>query len=437
MSPASHTGARDRRIMKRRQLAAHLAGMLAALAAIACSPEAPTPEASAPAPAESPSDPALAPITPLDYAAPANWLCRPETQDACEQVATATSVAADGTLTKDSFAPAADPPIDCFYVYPTISRDLGGNADAKPGAEELEIVRQQAARFGATCRLFAPLYRQVTFTALKKLRAGEDVQTDREMAYADVKAAWVRYLANENAGRGIVFIGHDQGAGLLTRLIASEIDGQPIQSQLVSALLIGGPVETSAALSAGGSFRTIPLCAPGKGPGCVIAYSAFRANSPPPPDSLFGAAATTGMRAACVNPADLDNGGGVLKPLMPAGAVLFDELAPPAPWTTDNPVIDTPFVALPGLLTARCINNGTFNYLAITVNADPADRRTDAIGGDVIVNGALRPLWGLHIVDMHLAMGNLVDIVARQSAEWLNSRTPGSTLPEAFHAEPH
>ncbi|MEQ1784530.1 MAG: DUF3089 domain-containing protein [Hyphomonadaceae bacterium] len=367
----------------------------------------------------------------------ANWLCRPETQDACEQVATATSISEDGALTPESFTPANDPPVDCFYVYPTISRDLGGNADAKPGVEETEIIRQQAERFGADCRLFVPLYRQVTFTALRKLRAGEDVETDREMAYADVKAAWHRYLATDNSGRGFVLIGHDQGAGILTRLIAAEIDGQPVQSQLVSALLIGGPVETPEALSAGGSFRTIPLCAPGKGPGCIIAYSAFREQSPPPADSLFGSAGTTGMRAACVNPAELYGGDGTLKPFMPAGPVMFDELAPPTPWTTDNPAIETPFVALPGLLSARCVSRNGFNYLAVSLNADPLDKRTDAIGGDVVVDGNLRPLWGLHIVDMHLAMGNLVEVVARQSAEWRAAQRPGRTLPEAFHGDRH
>jgi len=414
-----------------------LVAALAALLALgACGGESPARPAASEAAADSPDDPAVAAVTPLRYAEPASWLCRPGEEGPCQQVATATVISADGQQHRDGFHIAGDPPIDCFYVYPTVSRDPGGNADANAGPEEREIVRQQLARFGNACRLYAPLYRQVTLTALQKLRAGEDVATDREMAYSDVRAAWRHYLETDNAGRGVVLIGHSQGAGLLTRLIASEIDGEPEQDRLVSALLIGSTVEVP--LRGGsGDFRSIPLCASAESIGCVIAYSSFRADTPPPADSLFGAARTTGMKAACVNPAEIDGSGGALKPLLPAGSILFDELAAPAPWTADGPPPETPFVSLPGLLTAQCINRGGFSYLAITVNADPADPRTDTIPGDVVVDGVVRPEWGLHLVDMHLAMGNLVDIVARQSAEWQRIQPGGRALPPEFHAPPN
>lgn len=414
----------------------HLAALLAALSFAACAPE--TPATSAPSVETTDiAAPAVAPVKPLDYAAPAHWVCRPEAEDACEQVATATSVFADGVLSPDTFAPRGDPPIDCFYVYPTVSRDNAGNADAAVGPEETEIVRQQLARFANVCRLFAPLYRQVTLTALQKMRRGEDAGSDREMAYADIKAAWAHYLAADNTGRGVVLIGHSQGAGILTRLIASEIDGKPIADRLVSALLIGGGVEAPDGLSAGGTFRTIPLCTAGDSTGCVIAYSSFRADAPPPENSLFGAAATDGLRVACVNPAELDGSGGQLKALLPNGAMQFAEIAPPPAWTAANPQIGTPFVAVPGLLSARCVTRGPYNYLAITVNADPLDPRTDTISGDVVVDGAIRPEWGLHLIDMHLALGNLVDLVARQSAAWRSLQTSAAALPPEFHGEPH
>ncbi len=412
-----------------------LAALALALSFGACSQEAPAP-AESPAEAAAELAPAIAPVTPLDYANESHWLCRPGRDDACTQDASVTTVSAEGTLKSELFTPAANAPIDCFYVYPTISQDASPNADATPGPEEREIVRQQLARFGAACRLYAPAYRQVTLTSLYALRRGEDVATDRELAYADVKAAWQHYLATDNAGRGVVLIGHDQGAGILTRLIASEIDGQPIRSQLISAILVGGAVETPIGQAVGGTFRTLPLCAMSTSTGCIIAYSAFRTEAPPSGESLFGVAATTGNHAACVNPADLDGSAGQLSAYLPAGRALFEDMAPPPVWSaTAVTPIETPFVALPGLISAKCVEQGGFSYLAITVTPDLADPRTDKINGDVVVNGTLRLLWGLHLIDMHLALGNLVNVVSTQSAEWRNAQTRGSALPPDFHKD--
>jgi hypothetical protein len=49
------------------------------------------------------------------------------------------------------------------------------------------------------------------------------------------------------------------------------------------------------------------------------------------------------------------------------------------------------------------------------VNANPSDPRADDIPGDVVTNGKPNPSWGLHLVDVHVAMGNLLDIVRRQA----------------------
>lgn len=363
------------------------------------------------------ADPALAPVTPVDYSSASTWLCRPDAADACEQAATATSIAADGKLTKDTFAPDPAAAIDCFYVYPTVSRDETPNSDTTPGLEELEVARQQFARFGSVCRLYAPMYRQVTLPALRQMLAGEAPATNREMAYADVKAAWERYLASDNGGRGVVLIGHSQGAGLLTRLIAAEIDGKPVQDRLVSALLIGTNLAVANPHEGGGSFREIRLCQSATDTRCAISYVSFRAATPPPANSLFGRTEEQGMHAACVNPAELDGSGGQLKAMLPTVSA-HESMADPLPWTTDGALIDTPFVMLPGMLSARCVNQGGFSYLAVTVASDPADRRTDQIVGDVVTGGEVQPGWGLHLIDVNLALGNLVEIVKRQGEAW-------------------
>ena len=137
-----------------------------------------------------------------------------------------------------------------------------------------------------------------------------------------------------------------------------------------------------------------------------------------------------------MNPADLDGSAGQLSAYLPAGRALFDDMAPPPVWSAAATTpVETPFVALPGLISGKCVEQGGFSYLAITVTPDLADPRADTINGDVVVNGAVRPLWGLHLIDMHLTLGNLVNVVATQSAEWRSVQTRGSALPPDFHKD--
>ena len=84
--------------------------------------------------------------------------------------------------------------------------------------------------------------------------------------------------------------------------------------------------------------------------------------------------------------------------------------------------INTPFVSVPGLLTAECVSNEKGSYLAVTVHGNAADPRTDDIVGDVVVNGQVLADWGLHLIDVNLAIGNLIDIVGEQSRAFLASR---------------
>src|SRR5689334_18628265 len=96
-----------------------------------------------------------------DYADPKNWLCRPGQADACAVDLTTTIVAADGKLAREEWKANPNAPIDCFYVYPTVSTDQGGNSDMTPGVEEKRVAAGQAARFASECRVYAPMYRQV------------------------------------------------------------------------------------------------------------------------------------------------------------------------------------------------------------------------------------------------------------------------------------
>src|SRR4029453_15416396 len=168
-----------------------------------------------------------------DYAQGENWLCRPGRKDACAIDLTTTVIAANGKLTRETWAENPKAPIDCFYVYPTVSNDTTPNSDMIAGPEEMNVIRAQFARFGSQCRLFAPLYRQVTLSALRAVLAGRPVAVDRRLTYNDVLDAWNYYLQHDNQGRGVVLIGHSQGSFVLTELIKREIAGKPIQNKLI------------------------------------------------------------------------------------------------------------------------------------------------------------------------------------------------------------
>ncbi len=374
-----------------------------------------TPVAAAPAPAKN------------DYGKSESWLCRPGRQDACAVDLTTTIVMANGKLTPEKWAANPKAPIDCFYVYPTVSNDTTGNSDMIAGPEELGVIRAQFARFGSQCRVYAPLYRQVTLTALRALIAGKPMAADRALGYNDVLDAWNYYLEHDNKGRGVVLIGHSQGSFVLTDLIKKEIDGKPVQSRIISALLLGTSLPVPKGKDVGGAFQHLPLCHSAKQTGCVITYASFRSNAPPPANSRFGRVAGDNMVSGCTNPAALGGGSGDLHSYLGtrgAGVVSTAEAAP-RPWVTPPQPINTPFVSVPGLLTAECVSNEKGSYLAITVHGDLADPRTDDITGDVVVGGQVQADWGLHLIDVNLAMGNLVDIVGQQSKAYLNTHKNG------------
>ena len=374
-------------------------------------------QAPAPAPASAPEK--------NDYSKSESWLCRPgKAGDACSVDLTTTVVGADGKTTRETFTANPKAPIDCFYVYPTVSTDATPNSDMSIDAAEQNVVRQQFARFASQCRAFAPMYRQVTLAGLRAaMTGGGRLSLDQGPGYNDVLDAWNYYLKNDNDGRGVVIVGHSQGAMVLTRLLAEEIDGKPIQSRLVSAILMGTSIPVPKGKDVGGAFKNIPLCRSTEQTGCLITFATFRSTIPPPANTLFGRVAGDGMEAGCTNPAALGGGSGTLRAYLTGqGSLIASSAAQKHQWLKDGAPIDTPFVSVPALLAAECSSNEHANFLKVTVNADPSDPRADDIPGDLGMVGKPQANWGLHLVDVNLTIGNLLDVVGKQSKAYLSKK---------------
>ena len=345
-----------------------------------------------------PSPPAAATSTPRAqatslYAAVANWLCHPGAYASpCAESLDATLFAADGSLVAEPYVAASNPSVDCFYVYPTVSTDAGVNSDLVPGIAEQGAVVAQAARLGTVCRLWAPMYRQITLTALTSGKFDDPIA--REIAYGDVLAAWNYYLANENSGRGVVLIGHSQGALHLLRLLREEIDPNPAQRKLlVAAYLPGTSLRVPVGADVGGDLAQIPACRNSEQTGCVVSYASFSAASPPPPNSFFGRRTDAASQVLCVNPAALAGGSAELHPYLRAASTALAQR------------VSTPFVGYAGMVRGECVTDGPFSYLKVT--ADPA-----------VHMPAFAPTaeWGAHILDVSIAMGDIVTLVGKQAA---------------------
>ena len=342
-----------------------------------------------------------------DYAKDSSWLCLPGRADVCSTPLATTALNPNGYGSNGPSPVAKDPPVDCFYVYPTVSRDEGMNSDLKPAEEKL-AAEAQLARFASVCRTFAPLYRQMTVSAVVAFNTGADLRQPAALAFGDVVAAWRNYLATRNNGRPFVLIGHSQGSLMLQMLIANVIEKDPaVAARMKLAILPGFNVIVPQGRLVGGTFKATPLCSRQGQTGCVIAWTSFREKNVPPVGAMFGISDQPGMTVGCVNPArpgatdwvPLDSYWYTRSGYAVAGG--------PIQWSTEGPP-PTPYVRTEGLVSAKCINDGPRGYLSIRTNADPKDKRTDRIGGEVAVMGMFLPGWGMHLADIPEVQGDLI-----------------------------
>ena len=343
-----------------------------------------------------------------DYAKDSSWLCLPGRADVCSTPLPTTALNPNGYGSNGPSTVAKDAPLDCFYVYPTVSQDQGLNSDLQAGREEQLAAETQFARFASVCRTFAPIYRQMTLRAVAAFSAGLSMDTPAALAYADVRNAWRNYLATRNKGRPFVLIGHSQGSLMLQMLIAGEIESNPaVATRMKLAIIPGFDVFVPQGKLVGGTFKKTPLCSRPGETGCVMSWTSFREKNVPPVGAIFGIASQPGMTVGCVNPAlpgskdwvPLDSYFSTRSTLPVAGG--------PIQWSTEG-APSTPYVRTEGLVSAKCINDGQRGYLWVRTDADTKDKRTDRIGGEVAVLGMFLPGWGMHLADMAIGQGDLI-----------------------------
>ncbi len=129
------------------------------------------------------------------------WLCRPGlAHNPCLADQTTSVVGRNGSVTVVRTAPAARPPVDCFYVYPTVSRQQTTNANLEIDPEERAVASAQASRFSSACRVYAPIYPQLTLQSV--LTPGGITPAGAATAYLGVRPPSATTSSTTTRGAG-------------------------------------------------------------------------------------------------------------------------------------------------------------------------------------------------------------------------------------------
>ena len=342
-------------------------------------------------------------LVPASAEAKVVWLCKPgQKANPCEPSLRTTVFSPTGKrLGVQNVRRTARRRADCFYVYPTVSDQQQPQATQVVDDVLRSIALYQAARYSRDCRVFAPVYRQVTIQGL--LQPDTVTPEMREQGYADVLEAWRTYLARFNRGRGVVFVSHSQGTFVLRRLIREEIDPKrSMRKRLVSAVLLGGNVTVRKGGDRDGDFRRIGACRAPRQVGCVVAFSGF--NAPVPQNALFGRTTNPDLEVLCTNPAALRGGSAPVTSIYPTKPFADSVIGAAANAAVSGlPKPKTPWAAFPNGYSARCSHADGASVLQLKPR-----------GGVFNLSAVPDATWGVHLADANVAWGDLTDLVRRQ-----------------------
>ena len=199
-----------------------------------------------------------------DYSKMEFWAANPLKQDPSDSVSSGVH---------DQYRDSA---VDVFFLHPTTFTDekrvdeLNASLfdDSLNTKTDYSSILYQASVFNADARVFAPRYRQAHigmyfYSDTAKARQAFD------LAYSDIRNAFIYYLEHNNAGRPVIIASHSQGTTHAKRLIKEFFDGQTLKNRLVVAYLVGIYVDQQ-------QFETIPVCKDSLQTGCFVSWRTFR-----------------------------------------------------------------------------------------------------------------------------------------------------------------
>lgn len=135
-----------------------------------------------------------------------------------------------------------DKAADLFFVCPTVDMGKDGNYYADITNEKYResfvgATNMELGIYNEVATVYAPYYRQATFPVYSLSEEEREIYLD--IAYQDVKNAFIYYADNADPSKPLILAGFSQGSDLLIRLMKDLFNQPKYQRRLVAAYCIG------------------------------------------------------------------------------------------------------------------------------------------------------------------------------------------------------
>lgn len=165
--------------------------------------------------------------------------------------------------------------VDVFFVHPTTYTGSRLNDETNARIDDSVInyktdhspILYQSSVFNENNNIYAPRYRQAHISMYQEKDSVKQKMAF-ELAYQDVKKAFLYYLEESDKNQPFIIATHSQGTNHGERLIKELIDGTELKKRMVIAYLLGMPIKKKA-------FENIPPCEFDKQTGCFVSWRTF------------------------------------------------------------------------------------------------------------------------------------------------------------------
>lgn len=208
-------------------------------------------------------------------------------------------------------------PADLFIVCPTVDLGAGVNKNMSLSDNEAKknfygALNMERGIYEQHCRMYAPYYRQAVL-ADYDLPANE-AEPYFNLAYKDVRAAFVYYMQHENNGRHFVLAGFSQGAEMCLRLLKEFGNEGFVKNNMVACYAIGWRFTPQEA-------KQYPYIRPAQSADDLGTVIMFNSEAPEVTSSLM---VPHGEKSFCINPLNWRTDGTMADKALNSGACFTD-----------------------------------------------------------------------------------------------------------------